>query len=82
MKEIGVSPDAYVVTDGEPKRDRFMGRPVYYLSEVFSDSGIAFVLALTGNAEKVVNKLLRKRNMKSPEGKLAVFSVEFPPMIF
>ena len=82
MNEIDISPDAYVVSDGEPKSDSFMGTRVYYLSEVRYGSDIAFVLALTGNAEKAVTNILYKKNERLSEGNLGIFSVGFPPMIF
>ena len=82
MKESDISPDAYVVSDGEPKGDKFMDAPVCYLSEVPDGADAAFVLALTGNAEKIVRSILSRRNERLSERRFEFFSIGFPQMIF
>ena len=82
MKEMNLSPDAYIVSDGEPTSNSFMDRPVYYLSEISNGADAVFVLALTGKAEKAVSDILCERNERMPERKSAICFVGFPSMIF
>ena len=82
LNELKLSPDAYIVSDGELKSDSFMDRPVYYLSEVSNGEDVVFILALTGKAEMAVSDILYKRNERLSKGKSKIYSVSFPPMIF
>ena len=82
MQEMGVYTDAFIVSDGEPKLDRFMDRKVFYFSEVNLNSDTAVVLALTGKAEKQVKDILQTKNDEVVDGKARVYSIGFPPMIF
>lgn len=82
LNELNLSPDAYIVSDGELKSDSFMDRPVYYLSEVSNGADVVFILALTGKAEMVVSDILYERNERLLKGKSGIYSVGFPPMIF
>ena len=82
MQGIDVCPDAFIVSDGEPKVDRFMGREVLYFSEVNLRLDTAIVLALTGKTEKQVKDILLTKNDEVAGGKMSVYSIGFPPMIF
>lgn len=82
MQGIGICPDAFIVSDGEPKVDIFMGREVLYFSEVDLRLDTAIVLALTGKTEKQVRDILLTKNDEVAGGKMSAYSIGFPPMIF
>lgn len=81
MEDMHICPDGFIVSDGQPKKNVFMGQEVHYFSEINLSSDVAFVLALSGNAERKVREVFNGMH-KSAAGKLNVFSLDFPPIIF
>lgn len=57
MEQSGVSCKAYIVSNGEVRKDRFAGRPVCHLNEIESDGkNVVFLLALKNRVQEVVKE--------------------------
>lgn len=81
MKSLGIYPDGYVVSDGQPKTDKFMEINVFYFSELRTKADMSFVLALAGNAEIKVKEILEMWSTDAHK-KIAIYSSGFPAMTF
>ncbi|WP_026766439.1 glycosyltransferase family 2 protein [Selenomonas ruminantium] len=76
MKDIGIVPRAFVVSDNQIKYPKFEGRPVIYLSNVKKYSDAIFVLALSGKSQTVVFEMLKKKTLAK------IVTLNFPPIVF
>lgn len=73
--ELDIS--AYVVSDGQAKTEMFLGKPVYYLSEVKALQETAvFLLAVDEHIQKIVRPVVEEK------GYTKIIGIQFPSVTF
>lgn len=76
IRRHNVKVAAYVVSDGQLRKQEFCGRPVYYLSDVSEKEDSVFLLALSSNMHPIIRELLGAKRQGD------VYAVDFPPILF
>jgi len=61
LDKLNVKVEAYVISDGHPKKESFCGRPVKYFSEIELKDGSGIIIALAYDNLKAVKPIVERR---------------------
>ena len=78
-KKNNIEPIAYVVSDGQCKKDFFMNKKVYHLSEIKITSELTFILALSGKTKEIVLKYMQNKFLINYK---QIYELDFPPIVW